>query len=269
MSKTLSAFRAVIRQILRDEAVTDLAWEDDELDLHISECLAEISTYSPYQVKETLYIVAKSGTATLTTTSHLIDTTKNQFVAGDVGKTVYNTTDTTTAKITVVNSSSDVTLDTNIMALGEGYEIYCADGTNSKDLNISSITDLLNVDWVEYKTRQTPADKRNHNIFGDILTIDTTLTPTNGEEVFIYCNKLHSLTESASTLKPQLERVLVLGVCGNAAISKAQSHINQINKGGAGTVSELQNWGLAKLALYRIELGRLAKPKTYRTYSES
>ncbi len=66
----------------------------------------------------------KSGEATATTASHLIDTTKNQFVASDVGKTVYNTTDKTTAVITEYTSPFDVTLDTDIMAKDEGYEIY-------------------------------------------------------------------------------------------------------------------------------------------------
>lgn len=66
----------------------------------------------------------RSGVATATTPDHLIDTIKNQFAAGDVGKIIYNVTDKTTATITQFNSSSDVTLDTDIMAEGESYEIY-------------------------------------------------------------------------------------------------------------------------------------------------
>lgn len=84
----------------------------------------------------------RSSEATTTTSNHLIDTVKNQFVAGDVGKTVYNITDDTTAVITVFNSSSDVTLDTDIMVSGEEYEIYCVyaqdmtkDGTNTGRYN--------------------------------------------------------------------------------------------------------------------------------------
>jgi len=77
----------------------------------------------------------RSGTATALLLNHLVDTTKKQFVAGDVGKTVYNTTDETTAEITVVTSSSDVTLDTDIMAEGEGYKIYCAYAEDMDDLS--------------------------------------------------------------------------------------------------------------------------------------
>ena len=70
----------------------------------------------------------RSGMATVTTADHLIDTVKNQFTAKDVGKIIYNSTDKTTATITAYTSPSDVTLDTDIMADGEDYEIYCAYG---------------------------------------------------------------------------------------------------------------------------------------------
>lgn len=66
----------------------------------------------------------KTGTASATSASHLIDTTLNPFVAGDVGKTVWNTTDNTYTTITLYNSASDVTLDDDIMASGEGYNVY-------------------------------------------------------------------------------------------------------------------------------------------------
>jgi len=66
----------------------------------------------------------RSSTATATTANHLIDS-NGQFTAKDVGKTIYNSTDETTAEITVFNSASDVTLDTDIMTNGEDYEVYC------------------------------------------------------------------------------------------------------------------------------------------------
>ena len=197
MSKNLSAVRAIVRQMLRDEFASGTAfvWEDDELDLHIAACLAEISERCPYEVKETL---------------------------------------TTTA--------------------------------SSKELDISSIEDLLEVDKIEFRTGQDPPDYRNLGVFGDTLTMDIDFLPAADENVYLYCHKLHQLTESSSTLKPQLERVLVLGVCGNAAIAKAQSQINKVNIGGGRTPADLQSWGINKLVLYRADLRRLTKPRTSRTY---
>lgn len=196
-TKTLSAIRAICRQFLRDEAFTAYKWEDDELDLHIADCLAEISERRPYEVKEEL---------------------------------------TTEA---------------------------------SKELGIGDIEDLLEVDKAEFPVGSDPPDYRNVSVFGNTLTIDIDSKPSAGQTVYLYCHKLHQLTESTSTLSPQLERMLVLGVTAQAAISKAQSHINRVNVGGGRTPAEMQAWGTGRLALYRSDLKRLAKPRTYRTYPKS
>jgi len=197
--KTLSAIRTTVRQFLRDEfSETDYKWEDDELDLHIGDCLAEISERVPYQVKETL---------------------------------------TTTA--------------------------------SSKELDISSIEDLLEVDKIEFRTGQDPPDYRNCSVFGSMLTMEIDFLPSAGEDVYLYCHKLHQLTEDSSTLSPQIERLLVLGVTARAAIAKAQSHINKVNIGGGRTPAELQGWGVSQLALYRAGLKRLARARTYTEYPKS
>lgn len=198
--KTLSAIRTIIRQLLLDEFVSgeEYEWKEDELDIHIGDCLAEISECSPYQVKETL---------------------------------------TTTA--------------------------------GSRELDISSIEDLLSIDEVEYRVGKTPKQMRNCTIFGDILTIETDLTPSADEDVYLYCHKLHQLTESSSTLKPQLERILVLGVTGKAAIAKARSLINRVNLGGARTPSEMQAWGVTQLSLYRAGLNEITEARVWVDHPKS
>lgn len=65
-----------------------------------------------------------SGTAGATTPDHLIGA---GFVATMLGARVYNTTDTTYASITAVNSATDLTLSADIFVLGEGYQINHAD----------------------------------------------------------------------------------------------------------------------------------------------
>ena len=154
--KTLSAIRQIVRQMLNDEYVAGETqdFQVDEIDLHIAECLVEISERRPSLVKETL---------------------------------------TTTA--------------------------------NSRELDISSIEDLLEIDRLEYKTEQDPRDYRNFNqIDNDTIEIDTTLTPAENEDVFLYCHKLHTLTELTSTLSPQLETLLIAGTVAKAALG----WINQI-----------------------------------------
>lgn len=198
--KTLSAIRAIIRQKLRDEFASgkDYEWEEDELDIHIADCLAEISESSPYQVKETL---------------------------------------TTTA--------------------------------GSVELDISSIEDLLYIDEVEFRVGQTPKQMRNCTIFGDTLTIETDLSPAADEDVYLYCAKTHQLTGSSSTLNPQLERVLIIGVCSAAAVAKARTLIDKVNIGGGRTPADMQAWGLAQLALYNMGLDRISEPRIYQDYPKS
>lgn len=74
-----------------------------------------------------------TGMATATTADHLIDTVNNQFTTADVGRIVWNLTDTTYAKVSAYNSVSDLTLDTDIMANGESYWLYASTFTATED----------------------------------------------------------------------------------------------------------------------------------------
>jgi len=262
-TKNLSTICQIVRQILKDEfkADSDYAFESDELDIHINEALVEISERKPYGVRETLYISNKSGEATATTASHLIDTVNAQFVAGDVGKTVYNSMDGIEAKVTVFNSESDLTLDTDIMASGESYYIYDKDCVSARELNISSITDLIEVDKAEYLTRQSPQEFRNVEVFGDILTLDYDSTPTDGDEVFLYCHKVHQLTDSSSSLNPALEKVLIDGAVAKAAQAWLNKMRNQIVPASA---KWYQNWANSHLILYRNSLDLITPAKGWK-----
>ena len=64
-----------------------------------------------------------SGAATSTTTNKLVDSNA-EFSANLVGFIVYNTTDSTVAKVTAVDSATQLTLSANIMANGENYTLY-------------------------------------------------------------------------------------------------------------------------------------------------
>jgi len=266
MAEKIKTIRTIARQMLRDEfqPSEDPDITEDELDLHIKEVLVEISLHRPYEVKETLTTCNRSGSATATTADHLIDTANAHFVAGDVGKTVHNSTDKTTAKVTAYNSESDLTLDTNIMASGESYTLYHLDGTSGKDLDISSITDLLEVEKAEYPTRQSPQEFRNCIVFGDVLTLDVDSEPTDGDEVFLYCHKVHQLTESASTLRPDLEKVLVEGVVAKAAVAWCNKMRSQIVP---QSYQWHKDWANEQDARYRLGLNSITKRRVWEFYS--
>ena len=69
-----------------------------------------------------------SGTTTATTTDKLVDGTQNFTSTVRVGDLVKNTTDSTTATVTAVDSDTTLSLSADIMVSGENYEIkYEAD----------------------------------------------------------------------------------------------------------------------------------------------
>lgn len=267
MAKYLDAIRNIVRQMIRDEITEDVTpdFADDEIDRHINECLIEVSQRNPYQVKETKKTSNRTGTATATSASHLVDTTNSQFTSSDVGRTVYNSTDGTSATVTAYNSTSDLTLGTDIMASGETYYIFNYGGTSGRDLDISEVTDLIEVEKAEYKTRRHPQNFRNVKVFGDVLTLDVDSEPDDDEEVFLFCRKVHSLTESASSLSPQLEKVLVEGVVAKAAQSWcAEQKRKDIVP---ASVQQHQDWADKQMALYLNDLNLITKKRVWEFYS--
>jgi len=65
-----------------------------------------------------------SGTTTSAATNKLIQTGQNFLTTVFVGNVVFNTTDNTYALVVSVDSDTQLTLDTDIMASGENFEIY-------------------------------------------------------------------------------------------------------------------------------------------------
>jgi len=73
--------------------------------------------------------VIVTSTATATTANKLVDTTKNFTSLGiQVGDIVYNTTTSTAATVTNVDSATQLSLNANIMTSTNAYTLYL--GTN-------------------------------------------------------------------------------------------------------------------------------------------
>jgi len=136
---------------------------------------------------------------------------------------------------------------------------------SSRELSLSSITDLLEVKKVEYPVDKQPQRFRQFHVWGTTLRMELDTAPSSVADVYLYCKKYHSLSDTASTLNPNLERILVLGVCGQAAVAKAQDKINKVNK-APGVADNMQSWGLAQLALYYEELNKLVVPDRFEEY---
>jgi hypothetical protein len=128
--------------------------------------------------------------------------------------------------------------------------------TASREIDVSTLYDLIGVDEVEYPVGATPAKFVNFNLKGDTLVLLMPSVPSAGQSIVIWAKETHQLTPTASSLRPQEEVLVMRGIIAIAAINKARELINQVNLGGAGAAQELENWGLRRLAEYKTDLIR-------------
>ena len=120
------------------------------------------------------------GIASTTTTNKLVDASADFTTLIAVGDVVENTTDNTTAKITAIDSATQVTLDNDIMASGEVYRIYTdyvkMDMFKDESLSISdSIQDVRDISKIFTTFSQQfnlPASKNNNKFFKQYQNTD-------------------------------------------------------------------------------------------------
>ncbi len=207
MSRNYAETVVLVSQKLQD---TSLAiYDSTEIGFMIEEALKDIdfNRAYPHHVDVIYKIESRTGNDTAGTASSLTDTTKLQFLAGDVQKTVRNTTQNKWATIETNSSTSVNTLSSDIMASGDNYEIYDKYCTNEKQIFIGSVADLgyLWIESVEYPIG-TP---RNYKLYqgGTVLEImkdfigdsDSTLDVLADIDVLVRFAKPHRLLQGTTT----------------------------------------------------------------------
>jgi len=136
----------------------------------------------------------------------------------------------------------------------------------SRDIDISSLTDRIMVQVVEYPVDKFPKRYQRFALWGDILTILGDEVP-DGSNAHIYYGKLHTLDAESSTIPPYLEDLIVAGACGYAAVEWAVYTINRVSVGGTMTPREFLAWGNERLRFFRSELKRLGRRNRVRLRS--
>jgi len=148
------------------------------------------------------------------------------------------------------------------------YEQKTTEATTSgsRDIDISTITDRVMVEAVEYPVGRFPKRYQRFAIWADTITLLGDEVP-DGSNAYIYYGKLHSLDSGSSTIPTRYEDLLAAGACGYAAVEWAVYAINRVNVGGTLTPNELLNWGQEKLSYFRQELKRLGRRNRVRIRS--
>jgi hypothetical protein len=212
--ETYATMIDLISQKLQDTG--NAVWTDAELLLYITEGLREISQYHPYIYRCEFNLESRTGTATADTANALVDTTNSQFLAGDVGKWVYNSEDRTWAVVTAYAFDHQLTLSKDIFPDGnEPYQIFNKECTDSKEFNInapqskdgalgSRAFDWLYIDKIEYPILQDPPSyllpgqwelQENHIVRLKISDEpDNTKNADAADEVWVYFALQHQLS---------------------------------------------------------------------------
>jgi len=138
--------------------------------------------------------------------------------------------------------------------------------SGSREIDISTITDRIMVEAVEYPVAQFPKRYQPFALWGDTLTILGDEVP-DGSNAYIYYGELHTLDASSSTIPTHHEDLIATGACGYAAVEWAVYAINRVNVGGGITPKEFLAWGNEKLRYFKQELRRLGRRNRVRVRS--
>ncbi|KKN29861.1 hypothetical protein LCGC14_0839900 [marine sediment metagenome] len=208
MAKTFATLMDEIQSDLGDDTTT---YTDAKVTIQLEKALRKISDLKPRVVQYTYELESRTGTATSTLSTWLVDTAAQFIVANDVGKVIYNTDDRTWAKVISngANSTTQLNLSKDIMASGESYKMFNEKCWSNKQIYLGDIPDYVGenhgVIALEYKTLKDPRKYRTFKVEGDILTLDITSDPPDSSdsdadiEVFVWMERKHQVTQQTIT----------------------------------------------------------------------
>jgi len=134
----------------------------------------------------------------------------------------------------------------------------------SRDLSLSSLSDLVEIEAVEYPAGNYPPSYVRFSVWADTLPLLMDSLPGDSEDVYVYYGKLHTLNADSSTLPAKLEDLVALGAAAYAAIEWASFATNRVNLGGAETWRNYLTWGQDRLAAFMKGLAKHSRKNTVR-----
>jgi hypothetical protein len=134
----------------------------------------------------------------------------------------------------------------------------------SRDVSISSLTDLVAVEAVEYPTGTYPPSYVRYSVWLSTLTMLIDAAPSAADNVAVYYTKLHTIDASSSTVPAQFEEVVAAGAAGYAAVEWASFATNRVNAGGQDVWRDYLAWGQERLAEFQSEVAKYGRRNAVR-----
>ena len=138
--------------------------------------------------------------------------------------------------------------------------------SGSREIDISTLTDRIVIEAVEYPVDKFPRKYQRYSLWADTLTLLGDEVP-DGSNAHIYYGKLYTLDATTSTIPTKHEDLVATGACGYAAVEWAVHAINRVNVGGLMTPKEFLTWGKEKLSYFKAELKKLGRRNRVRVRS--
>ena len=130
----------------------------------------------------------------------------------------------------------------------------------SREIDISSLTDRISVDRVEFPVAETPRQFQRFSVYADTLTLIGD-AEGDGTNCYIYWGKVHTLDGSTSTIPSYLEDVLALGAAAYTVLAQTQYRTDTAGFGGEQADRDYQSWGSAMLKQFTAQLKRFGKSR--------
>lgn len=137
--------------------------------------------------------------------------------------------------------------------------------SGSRDLSISSLTELIGVEAVEWPMGNYPPAYVRFSLWENTLTLLVDGAP-DGTNASIYWHQLHTLDATTSTLPAWAEDLVAVGAEAYAGLEWASYAINRANVGEEVAARYRQD-AEARLAQFQEALRRLGRRGSLRTSS--
>lgn len=139
--------------------------------------------------------------------------------------------------------------------------------SGSRNLDISTLTERVSVDILEYPVDKQPKVFRKFWIYQDTLVIGEPYDPSQADAVpdgtncYIYWGKLHTLDATTSTIPAQHQDLVALGAAGYAILSQSQYATEAVTPGGRDADRDYSFWGRDRLRQFQQELKRISRTR--------
>jgi hypothetical protein len=128
----------------------------------------------------------------------------------------------------------------------------------SREIDISTLTDRVSVDRVEFPIDETPREFQRFSVYADIITLIGDVEG-DGEDCYVYWSKVHTLDASTSTIPTYLEDILALGAAAYAVLAQTQYRTDTAGFGGEQADRDYQSWGTTMLKEFKSQLKRFGR----------